>query len=251
MSEVSGFEPPQKNTQSQNKLFINRLESAKHSKSVFKIVDVKDISLNHRLYEIANKENARKYSQVNICSQPSCSCKDFSLYGSKTLCKHILFILLYVYNVTDLTTLSSLDFGQNQIEDFFKISSVDQQFMKKKVRAQKKKNKNDFQEILCTHSNFNDPQVYKYHLKNGRSAKCSGMNCTTILQPGTACVKVDGAISVQYEQNFAIKRTFYFCANSQCVMTPPVWSNIRRPSELLQGPNTSDAIFETLLESLF
>ena len=87
-----GCEPKKKSAASQNKMFSNRLEGTRNGKYVRKIGKVENVNLEHRLFEISSTESSRRFYQVRICTQPSCSCPDFNGYGSKVYCKHILFV---------------------------------------------------------------------------------------------------------------------------------------------------------------
>ena len=48
---------------------------------------------------------------------------------------------------------------------------------KRKKENQIRRQKADFQRILDSHTQVNNPQVFTHGLKSRRNAKCSGLNC--------------------------------------------------------------------------
>ena len=176
-----------------------------------KVRQVDYISQDNRIFEVGSSSTARVPYQVRICSQPSCTCPDYNKNGDRVLCKHILFVLLFVLEVTDIDALESLHYTNEQVLDFLSKTEVDSQFFQAKKNTDSKRQRIDFVTILNEHGEFNSLQTLTHHIKTVRSAKCSGMNCKTLLEKDSRCVKVEGALGVPFGKDFATKQTFYFC----------------------------------------
>ena len=71
-----------------------------------------------------------------------------------------------------------------------------------------------------------------------------------ILQRGTRCIKVDGALTVPYGKDVAMKQLFYFCATRECFTRPPVWSNIRPNVDIRGGENITEGVLYNFKSSL-
>ena len=101
LAKEAGCEPPKKII-TKSKLFSSRLDSCRKLKYTMKIGDIGKINEGHRLFKVSSSVNARSYYQVRICTQPSCSCPDFTKYGSKVFCKHILFVFVFGLDISDV-----------------------------------------------------------------------------------------------------------------------------------------------------
>ena len=67
-----------------------------------------------------------------------------------SLCKHTLFVLLFVLEVTDIHILDRKEFQTQEVLNFLKKSNIDPAFKAKKATgtAAKKKSASQFREIL-------------------------------------------------------------------------------------------------------
>ena len=159
-----------------------------------KIATIKNINPEHRLFEVASKISARSYYQVRIGTQPSCSCPDFNKFGSKVNCKHILFVLVFGLDVTDVKLLDSRSFQADQIKEILMKTDISEEFKmgKRKKENQIRRQKAGFQRILDSHTQVNDPQVFTHAV--GRIVK-------KVITIGSPCIKVDGALTVPYEKD--------------------------------------------------
>ena len=182
----SGCEPKRKRVPQKSKLFTSRLENARRSKHVFKIRNIESVNAEHCKFEVGSGNSARTFYQVHICTQPSCSCPDFNTYGMRSLCKHILFVLLFALEVTDINILNKTEFQTHEVLNFLKKSNIDPAFKAKKAigTAAKKKSAAQFREILNAHSDNNAPQTFEHVVKINRSISCSGLNCKTPILVG-------------------------------------------------------------------
>ena len=137
----SGCEPKRKRAPQKSKLITSRLENARRSKHVFKIRNIESVNAEHCKFGVGSGNSARTFYQVHICTQPSCSCPDFNTYGIRSLCKHILFVLLFALEMTDINILDKTEFETHEVVNFLKKSNIDPAFKAKKATgaaAQKK-----------------------------------------------------------------------------------------------------------------
>ena len=78
-----------------------RIETVKAHAGNIKVTNTKTINSFKREYSITSSTSGRTRYVVKICCTPSCSCPDFRKNGKKVLCKHILFILMYILGVAE------------------------------------------------------------------------------------------------------------------------------------------------------
>ena len=66
------------------------------------------------------------------------------------------------------------------------------------------------------------------------------------------CVKVDGALSILFGREYAVKKLFFFCPKRLCIIRPPVWSNtfITHPLAIIKGDDIPDEDHERLMENM-
>ena len=110
----------------------------------------------------------------------------------------------------------------------------------------------ELREILNAYSDNNAPQTFEHVVRINRSISCSGLNCKTPIMIGDQCVKVDGALSVPFGREYAVKKLFFFCPKRLCITRPPVWSNIliTHPLAIIKGDNIPDEDHERLMEDM-
>ena len=180
--------------------------------------------------------------------QPSCTCKDNDRFGSYTHCKHILFVLMFGHGVTDETILGKVTYTEAETRDILS-STVNKTYVKESEPV-KRRSKAQREDILRKNINYSDPQIAVLHLKTGQSAKCSGMGCNKILQIGENTIKIDGCISIIYQQSFAKKQVKFFCPSVDCLKKPPVWTNIRFPTKVEKTESASDALAAIINDEL-
>ena len=63
-------------------------------------------------------------------------------------------------------------------------------------------------------------------------------------------MKVEGALPAPYDKNYAQKQIFYFCPKRVCISTPPVWSNVRTPLNIVRGTNVTDEELNLLINDV-
>ena len=156
----SGCEAMRKRVPQKGKLFTSRLQNARRSKHVFKIRNIESVNAEHCKFEVDSGNSACTFYQVYICTQPYCSCPDFKTYGMRSLCKHILFVLLFALEVTHINILDKIEFQTHEVLNFLKKSNIHPAFKALKAigTAAKKKSAAQFGEILNAHSGNNAPK---------------------------------------------------------------------------------------------
>lgn len=77
-------------------MFEKRLNSALELKTVIKVQKQKIVNDLTREFLSVSSSNAKKDYKVVIAANPSCTCSNFEKNGSKTYCKHIICLVLYV-----------------------------------------------------------------------------------------------------------------------------------------------------------
>ena len=109
-----------------------------------------------------------------------------------------------------------------------------------------------FREILNAHSNNNTLQTFEPVVKINRSISCSRLNFKTQIMMGDWCVKVDGALSIWFGREYAVKKLFFCCPKWLWIFRPPVWSHIfiTHPLTTIKGDNTPDEYHERLIEDM-
>ena len=127
----------------------------------------------------------------------------------RSSCKHILLVLLFAREVTDIKIQDKTEFKTQKVVNFLQKSNIDPTFKAK--NAAKKKSAAQFREILSTHSDNIASQTYEHVVKINRSISCSGLNCKAPKMIGDRCVKVDGALNVPFGREYAVKKLFFFC----------------------------------------
>lgn len=175
---------------------------------------------------VANSEKGRKSFEVMVTNTPSCTCRDFEINKSKSVCAHIIFAVCVVLGGSDLDeSLKSRYLDDENLERIISQNIDTSHLQKKKPRRSRAL----IQDILRKDSKFYDEQVLTLMLKSGsREATCR--TCRNVIRPGILCFKLTGALAVEYEKDCAVGRAFYFCSNEHCISAPkPVWTNIRNP----------------------
>ena len=89
----------------------------------------------------------------------------------------------------------------------------------------------DYAKLLREHPSFSNEQLCTLQYKKSKTAKCAG--CKTVIQPGTLCVQVDGALSLLYGKQHVVVQVFYFCPNKQCFAAKSKRSNVTTSSNII------------------
>ena len=162
--------------------------------------------------------------------------------------------LLFALEVTDIDILDKTEFQTHEVVNFLNKSNIDPAFKAKKAicTVAKKKSAAQFREIINANSDNNASQTFEHVIKINQSISCTGLNCKTPIMIGNRCVKVDGAVSVPFGGEYAVKKLFFVYLKRLCITRPPVWSNIliTHVLTIIKGRNISDEDHERLTEDM-
>lgn len=80
--------------------FLSRLQKAKQDKGSIKLRKVLSQSDVSCRFEVQGSDGQRKY-EVEVSAAPSCTCEDYKKFNGKELCKHVIWVYLYILKVDD------------------------------------------------------------------------------------------------------------------------------------------------------
>ena len=215
-------------------MFLQRLRKADEDAKTMKIKTVKELNKMKRQYLVGSSNAGRSWFSVLICNTPSCTCADYVKNGLRVLCKHILFILKYVFKMhDDEEALKFRYLSEDDVKALFQVyelKGINESFMCDKTVNN---NKRDLRRILQSHPLFNQPQIVKAIYKIKRSATCQGRSCKALLSIGSLCLKVEGTLTVPFNKEVAVEQSFYFCPKKYCLKS--IWCNVRIPTAIENG----------------
>ena len=151
------------------------------------VTNTETINSFKREYSVTSSTSGRTRYVVKICCTPSCSCPDFRKNGKKVLCKHILFILMYILGVAENDNIIEKKyFSESYLSVILRkeLNDFDPKF-KYVVNRLSKVNKEEAEHILARHRVNNQPQKCILHYKEIRSAKCYGRRCNVVFTKGS------------------------------------------------------------------
>ena len=223
---------PPKRKKNDRHMLEKRIETVKAHAGNIKVTNTKTINSFKREYSITSSTSGRTRYVVKICCTPSCSCPDFRKNGKKVLCKHILFILMYILGVAENDNIiEKRYFSESDLSVILRKESNDfDPKFKYVVNRLSKVNKEEAKHILASHRLNNQPQKCILHYKENRSAKCYGRRCDVVFTKGSLCLKVTGALTIPLGKKEAVEQLFYFCGKKNCLLQKPVWCNVQYPT---------------------
>ena len=192
-----------------------------------------------RSYLLSNSPTSRTDFNVEISTVQSHTCSDFAKNEHRVLCKHILFIVIHVLNGNDLEPSLRICFiEENVLRSLFDAAGKDikHQFLREQPTGKRK----DFHAILVEHACFTQPQIWKVQKKCKWLAKCTNSRCRKVINVGTECIVIEGALMVPFNTNKAVAQKFYYCLHVLCVTNWLPWTNIRPLLELTFDNDITD-----------
>ena len=72
-----------------------------------------------------------------------------------------------------------------------------------------------------------DLEIWKLQKKCKRLAKYTNSHCRKVINVGTECIVIEGALTVPFNTNKAVAQKFYYCLDALCITNRPPWTNIR------------------------
>ena len=70
-------------------------------------------------FVVSNTISSKTNYTVTVCTNPSCTCQDNRKYGESVFCKHIMFIILKILDVTDEPILRNTYTGKDDLVSMF------------------------------------------------------------------------------------------------------------------------------------
>ena len=64
------------------------------------------------------------------------------------------------------------------------------------------------------------------------------------MKHGALCILIDGCISIPLHKKSVRIEKKYFCPKIECLKSPPVWTNVRHPTEVKKGALVADALVD-------
>ena len=56
--------------------------------------------------------------------------------------------------------------------------------------------------------------------------RCTNTCCKKVINVGTECIVIEGALTVPFNTNKAVTQKFYYCLYALCITNRPPWTNI-------------------------
>ena len=94
--QIGGYSGPNQ-SQLEERHSIRLIEAAHIMGEDFTITTTLGLFSRFREYKIANTENGKSVYNVKICYKASCSCPDFIKNAKITFCRHVFFMLYFLY----------------------------------------------------------------------------------------------------------------------------------------------------------
>ena len=154
------------------KMFENRVEASYDASLIIKVNKSSIINALKRSYLVSNSSKSRTAFNIETGTVPSCTCPDFGKNEHRVLCKHILFIVLHVFNGKDLEPSLRIRFiKENNLRSLFDATGED--IKRQSLREQPTSKRKDFHAIFAEHACFTQSQIWKVQKKCKRLAKCT------------------------------------------------------------------------------
>ena len=244
-----GSNPPKRGLmEGIERMFIARRDAALNLVDSMKIREHKVVAVLKRRYKVSSSTSGRKTYVVEISNAPSCTCPDFQKQGAKVLCKHVLFVVLFVLSGERMEIqLQDRYLCDADLRRIFDAAgeTIPPRYFQERAPA---KTKREFAAILKDHDDYGREQKLNLHIKQKRSAICLG--CKKVLQRGTECFSVEGALTVPFNKNKAVLQTFYCCASKFCITQSPPWTNLKKPASIECDPQITTDRKEIVMKQL-
>ena len=154
------------------------------------------------------------------------------------ICKHIIFVLLYVLKLKDETILSKIWFEETDLTNLF--NEAPKQIPSEHFQPTEPINsKKGYPAILQSHPLFHQEQKVTLQKKEKHSAQCRG--CRLVLNVAESALTIEGALTVPYRKNKATEEVIYSCPNPNCIARMPEWTNVRKVEKVEVSENRTPA----------
>ena len=122
--------------------------------------------------------------------------------------------MIFALRVEDEDKLNARHIGDEDLKSFL-VDNIDKRYTKGDEPVKSSSFK-DYAKLLREHPSFSNEQLCTLQYKKSRTAKCAG--CKTVIQPGTLCVRVDGALSVPYGKQHVVEQVFYIVQTGNALL---------------------------------
>ena len=244
----AGSNPPKRGlTEGIERMFIAWRDAALKLVDSMKIREHKVVAVLKRRYKVSSSTFGRKTYVIEISNTPSCTCPDFQKQGAKVLCKHVLLVLFVLLGERMEIQLQDHYLCDADLRWIFDAAgeTIPARYFQERAPA---KTKREFAAILKDHDDYGREQKWTLHIKQKRGAICLG--CKKVLQRGTECFSVEGALTVPFNKNKAVLQTFYCCASKFCITQSPPWTNLKKPASIECDPQITTDRKETVMKQL-
>ena len=206
------------------------------------------------VFRIVDEEN--RDVQVTIRESPHCTVCNESKENQKTrqTCVHIIWCLINQLNVSvNSSLLAQVFLTQNKLRNLLRV--VESPEEKENIPEEKEDTdaaessfarftEAELESIFEGNSSYRKSQTwYANKLVVRKDAKCC--TCRATMPAGKIYVYVNG-LYVPPNQNFSTNRTFYFCAQPNCLAKKPFMSNIKVPPKEVTNPNDSNLLLSDI-----
>ena len=166
---------------------------------------------------------------MTICNVPSCSCLDFRKRGSQVLCKHIIFVSLYILQLKDKCLLSTTWIGDDDLKSVISSAPANIPTLFNEPEVQKR-TLLESQRILQSDNRYNNEQSVILRSKQKRLANCRG--CKSTINVGKLCLKIECRV-VPFNGQNAVLQSVFCCPKKQCTMQMPPWVHLKPVTQIV------------------
>ena len=110
--------------------------------------------------------------------------------------------MIFALRVEDEGKLNARHIGDEDVKSLL-VDNIDKNYIKADEPVKSSGSK-DYAKLLREHPSFSNEQLC---ILQNRIAKYAG--CKAVIQPGTLCVRVDGALSVPYGKQHVVEQIFF------------------------------------------
>ena len=114
---------------------------------------------------------------------------------------------------------------------------INHKFLREQTTGKRK----DLHAIVAEHACFTQSQIWKAQKNCKRLAKCTKSRCRNVLNVGTECNVIKGALMVTFNTNKAVAQKLCYCLlDAFCITNRPPWTKIRPFFELTFDNDIND-----------
>lgn len=218
-------------------------------KNILRLTQVLNLG-EEKLYSLTRPiyahENEAPTYHVKIGRDPSCSCP----YSQKstTICKHMLWVMLFQLNIAeDSYLLHQKAFTPTEVKEICKCDNLLSHHTSTPQRStpQAQANlsrqtdpnlantttDNEYEQIFQKHPHHSQTQTWtlcRFKKQHGRIPMCAGCHNKPITD-NSLQITVSG-LYIPKHTKFCVVRVYHFCPNNSCITSKPPGSNLSPPT---------------------